>query len=140
MAITLALHSIPESVLPAPGTPLTRENFPVTKTTYCSSYIQEVQVQPLGERIREAIRGESLAANPQFRLHLPRFHNPTAVKILHQQLQNGWAETRRTHPPLPPDDWWTEQIDAILAIFAWAAEHGEAVVITQAPLRQRNAP
>jgi len=136
MAIKLALRSIPDSALPAPGTPLTPENFPATKTTHCSSYIQALQVQPLLQRIREAIRGTSLAANPQFPEHLPRFHNSADVKILHQQLQEAWADVTATHPP-SPGDWWTGQIEAILIIFAWAAEHDEAIVISEAGLQTR---
>ena len=87
-----------------------------------------MQLQPLGRILGEVIDGgEILRQNLEHPFRMPLVHDSSGIKVSYQKLQGAWESVKASYP-IEPDDWYDEQIESVLSIFAWASERGEAVV------------
>jgi len=76
----------------------------------------------------EAIEGGKLL-HPALKhpLRPPIYHDPEAVAKLNAQLSQAW-NSASSLAQQEEENWYTEQIGRVLALFSWASERGEGVV------------
>jgi hypothetical protein len=87
-----------------------------------------VQVEPLGQLLRQALDGGELLHSKFWHpLRPPVFHRPPTVQTLTEQITAAWQEVRRDEPP-EDEDWLAAEIGRLLRVYRHAAEAGECVV------------
>ena len=112
-----------------------RKLLDVSKIVRCSHVIATgVTVAPLNHILREAIDGgQLLRADLWHPQRAPVFHTAEIVRRLHRELVDALNRAIEENGPPPGDDWYGQQINDVIELFAHAADRGEATVSFMEP-------
>jgi hypothetical protein len=129
MAAAVQIGSTPEQQI-AEFQAQRRKLLEVSKIVRCSHVIATwVTVAPLNHILREAIDGgQLLRADLWHPQRAPVFHSAEAVRRLHRELVDALNRAIQENGPPPANDWYSPQINDVIALFAHAAARSEATV------------
>lgn len=88
-----------------------------------------IAIVPLRVVLGDAIDGGHILRSDLWHpMRTPRFHAAVEVPHQHQLLETAVADVVREHGPLPPGDYFGDQILELISLFAHAINSGEAIV------------
>lgn len=133
MAYQNYLHSVSETQVKA-FLQDQRESLQISHSVVCSHLIAYwIQVHPLAELLYEALDGgETFALDLPHPFRSSRVHSVESVKALYLKLKEEW-EKLHVEQPVDEEDWYAQQIEEVIGLFAWACSRDELVVSSLEP-------